>query len=134
MSLLDSFFDSIQGMAGTAPSSNPALRQLRKEHDQWLRNAELHRTYYGVGAEAEWIWLENAPEPTIVIDNTFTFTRTLSKGMLLVTDEGISSWTAFQQSPRGLTSVRPPLPRKPRDLAPNFHGDLHDPSTWGNRG
>ena len=131
----DAMTDVVHGWTASAPHLNPALNAIRHEHNAWLRGAELHRTYWGAGANYEWSWPIDNDHPHLVCDQMWTFVRRTNDKLHLVDRRGVTSFQAMVDAGgKGLTTREPSIPPKPRAMGPGFNGNLSDESTWSRRG
>ncbi|MFD7982134.1 hypothetical protein ACFV4M_01975 [Kitasatospora indigofera] len=118
------------GMVNAIPRTDAGERHLRELHDDWMRRAELHRSYYRPDAKYVWVCGPNGDERTAELRCMGEYVFTERKATALYTRHGASSWRAFMEAGfKGLSTTEPPKPGKGERFF--VQGSLaDDPATW----
>lgn len=112
-------------LTAAAPKSRE-MRELVRQHDTWLRTAELGRPYWGPGAYYEWQGPEHNPQLTCTQYAVFN-DRSRDR---LYTPTGTDSLALWHQW-GAITTSEPAMPPRPRGV--RINGELRDyahPERW----
>ncbi len=123
--MVDGFTKWVNSLTAAAPKG-AEMRELHRQHDEWLRTAQTGRPYWGADAHYVWRGPEYAIELYCVHQVTFD-----DRGRdRLYAPNGVDSLALWHQW-GGLTTDEPPRP--PRPSVPHIEGDLRDwehPERW----